>query len=250
MQEGFRLHLGATPMGYLQSVRLHRAHGALLEADPRSATVAAVAYRWGAQDPPDGAGRRKLHVPRFVLSLMISATVSLGVAGSAAIVLTASHAAFRGTATNSSDAWAAGRVSLSDDDGGTALFTATDLKPGTTGSKCIRVSYDGSLTSGNVKIYSAAPTGTLGAYINLTVEMGTVGAFSGCGASSAASTPISGVLLSTVGTNYATGYATGWSPAVAESRVFKFTYTMSTSTPDDQQSATCTLPFTWEARKA
>jgi transcriptional regulator GlxA family with amidase domain len=47
MQEGFRLHLGTTPMAYLQSVRLHRAHGWLWEGDPQRVTVAAVAHRWG-----------------------------------------------------------------------------------------------------------------------------------------------------------------------------------------------------------
>lgn len=35
------------PMAYLRYVRLHRAHAELLNADPRSVTVTAVASRWG-----------------------------------------------------------------------------------------------------------------------------------------------------------------------------------------------------------
>ena len=47
LQEGFRRYLGATPMGYLQQVRLTKAHEALRRSDPHGTTVAAVAHRWG-----------------------------------------------------------------------------------------------------------------------------------------------------------------------------------------------------------
>ncbi|WP_436526767.1 AraC family transcriptional regulator [Actinoplanes sp. HUAS TT8] len=47
LQEGFRRHLGCTPMAYLQQTRLSRAHETLREADPGLVTVAAVANRWG-----------------------------------------------------------------------------------------------------------------------------------------------------------------------------------------------------------
>lgn len=47
LQEGFRRHLGCTPMAYLQQTRLDRAHDALREAGPGALTVASVANRWG-----------------------------------------------------------------------------------------------------------------------------------------------------------------------------------------------------------
>jgi AraC-like DNA-binding protein len=47
LQEGFRRHLGYTPMAYLQQERLLRAHETLRGADPLSMTVATVAHRWG-----------------------------------------------------------------------------------------------------------------------------------------------------------------------------------------------------------
>jgi AraC-like DNA-binding protein len=47
LQEGFRRHVGCTPMAYLQQTRLARAHEALREADPAVVTVAAVAHRCG-----------------------------------------------------------------------------------------------------------------------------------------------------------------------------------------------------------
>ncbi|MGE2816956.1 AraC family transcriptional regulator [Mycobacterium heidelbergense] len=47
LQEGFRSHLGMSPMAYLREVRLRRAHQTLIESDPLDITVASVAYRWG-----------------------------------------------------------------------------------------------------------------------------------------------------------------------------------------------------------
>jgi AraC-like DNA-binding protein len=47
LQQGFRRHLGTSPMAYLREVRLTRAHQELLDSDPSSATVASIAYNWG-----------------------------------------------------------------------------------------------------------------------------------------------------------------------------------------------------------
>jgi AraC-like DNA-binding protein len=47
LYDGFRRHLGTTPMAYLRNVRLRRVHETLLESDPGVTTVAAVAHRWG-----------------------------------------------------------------------------------------------------------------------------------------------------------------------------------------------------------
>lgn len=47
LQRAFRYHLDATPLGYLQVLRLERAHRDLLAADPGVVTVGEVAARWG-----------------------------------------------------------------------------------------------------------------------------------------------------------------------------------------------------------
>jgi AraC-like DNA-binding protein len=47
LQEGFRRHLGMSPMAYLRVVRLRRAHRDLCSADADHSTVAAIAHRWG-----------------------------------------------------------------------------------------------------------------------------------------------------------------------------------------------------------
>jgi AraC-like DNA-binding protein len=47
LQEGFRRHLGMSPMAYVRVVRLRRAHCDLRSADPSHTTVGAIAHRWG-----------------------------------------------------------------------------------------------------------------------------------------------------------------------------------------------------------
>jgi transcriptional regulator GlxA family with amidase domain len=67
LQQGFRRHLGISPMTYLREVRLRRAHQTLLESDP---STVSVAYRWATATsvgspphtlpaPPAKALRRK-----------------------------------------------------------------------------------------------------------------------------------------------------------------------------------------------
>ena len=47
LQEGFRRHLGMSPMAYLRTVRLRHAHRDLRSANPTQVTVASIAHRWG-----------------------------------------------------------------------------------------------------------------------------------------------------------------------------------------------------------
>jgi len=47
LQQGFKRHLGMSPMSYLREVRLRRAHQTLIESDPSTVTVASVAFDWG-----------------------------------------------------------------------------------------------------------------------------------------------------------------------------------------------------------
>jgi AraC-like DNA-binding protein len=47
LQRGFREHSDSTPLAYLARVRLENAHQELRRADPETATVSAIAARWG-----------------------------------------------------------------------------------------------------------------------------------------------------------------------------------------------------------
>ncbi|GGS10334.1 AraC family transcriptional regulator [Streptomyces humidus] len=51
LQEGFRRHLGTTPVAYLREVRLDRVRSELISALPGTTTVTDAAYRWGFFHP-------------------------------------------------------------------------------------------------------------------------------------------------------------------------------------------------------
>lgn len=162
------------------------------------------------------------------------------------LVWNASSSAFQATTTNGTNSWAAGTVAISDDDNGSAMFSATGLKPGDTGSKCILVTYGGTLASA-VKLYGVA-SGSLAQYLDLTVEQGNGGTSSGCGSFAPESTLYNGTLsgFPTAAGNYATGVGS-WTPGAAgATKTYRFTYTLRNDNAAQGQSASAT--FTWEAQ--
>lgn len=190
------------------------------------------------------------------IAAIAAVPVALLVSGLA--VAGGSYSAFSATTSNPTNNWTTGSVILSDDDGsnsgpGVAMFTASNLKPGSTGTKCIAVTSTGTLASA-VKLYAtAAATGTLGSYVQLSVEQGTGGGYSSCTGFTSASTLYTGTVsgFASAYTGYSNGIAT-WSPtgSGSESRVFRFTYTIDSATPNTLQSATAGLGFTWEAQNS
>jgi hypothetical protein len=179
--------------------------------------------------------------------------VLAGVLGSGAMVWSASNAAFSGTTVNPSNSWAAGAVTLTDDDSNSAMFSATGLTPASAALvKCIVVTYNGTVTA-PVKLYAGAlggAPGGLAPYLNLTVEQGTGGTFSNCTGFAPSSTIYPTGLMSTFAstyTNYTNGLGTTWSPTgTGQTRVFRFT--VSVVDNNAANGLNCTLPFTWEAQ--
>ncbi|MBB3326037.1 M73 family metallopeptidase [Microlunatus antarcticus] len=179
----------------------------------------------------------------------VSALLALGVVGQA------SYSAFSARTSIPSNSLAAGTVVLGDDDSGSALFSATGLKPGASGSRCVAVTSTGSLAS-SVKLYATDVAGTksLATYLGWTVTQGTGGTYSTCSgftALSSGSSVYSGTLAGFTGsaTTYGSGLGTS-SPtgSASETRTFQFTYTVSTTIPDSAQGGTATFGLTWEAQ--
>ena len=181
--------------------------------------------------------------------------VPAAVAVSGLVVSHASYSAYSATTVNPTSNWTSGTVALSDDDNNTAAFTAKNLKPGSTGTKCIAVTSTGSLAS-TVKLYATNPTTTkdLASYLDLSVTQGSGGSFGDC----TGYTP-----LTTGGTVYtgtldgfgktATSFATGvgaWTPTgtANETRTYQITYTVRSTAPDTTQGGTAALGLTWEAQ--
>ena len=176
--------------------------------------------------------------------------VSLIISG--ALVWQSSYAAFSSTTVNPTNNWTAGSVALSDDDSTTAMFTASSLKPGSTGSKCIVVTSAGTLAS-TVKLYATtySTTNALSSYIDLVVEEGSGGSFSSCTGFSSGATDFTGTLaaFAAAKTDFASGVSS-WAPSGSgsETKTFKITYTINASTPNSVQAGTAAAGLTWESQ--
>jgi len=168
------------------------------------------------------------------------------------LVVTSSRAAFVAQNDNSTNQVTSAAIALSDNDSGTAMFAnVTGLMPGTNVDRCIDVTYTGTVDPTAVLLYiSAAPTGTLSPYLNLTIDVGvdTVDAFRTCTAF-VSSAPVYSGTLADFATNHA-AFATGrttWDPAASpETRTFRFRLAVQ----DNAAAAglTSTFGFSWETR--
>lgn len=186
--------------------------------------------------------------------LIAGAAIPAAVLASGGMVWASSYSAFSATTANPTSNWASGTVALSDDDSNTAMFTGANLKPGSTGVKCIAVTSTGSLAS-SVKLYgtSYATTNGLADNIALKVEQGTGATTASCAGFTGASTIFDSTLSSfgTTKTSFATGVGT-WAPTGTASEVksFRVTYTVNANTPDSAQGGTAALGFTWESQNS
>ncbi len=182
-------------------------------------------------------------VPRALVlwSLVLGVLVSgLGVYG-------ASHAAFSSATAHPANSWSAGTVALTDDSNTAALFNVTGVRPPTTGTKCITVTYNGTVAA-RVKVYASSTSGGLLPYLNLTVDQGTGGSYASC-------TGFSGTTLwgpntadGLTATNWATGLG-NWTPnGSGQTRTYRFRWSL----VDDEkaEATTANMTFTWEAQSS
>jgi len=166
--------------------------------------------------------------------------------------------AFSSTTTNAGNTITAGTVAIADNDAGAAMYSITNAKPGESVSKCIKVTYTGSLDA-DVRIYTTSTIGALGQYVDLTITPGSQATptFPSC----TGFTPDSGGALytgtlasfATAKNSYANGVVdypgTGTKWAANESVVYQVTATLQSSAPEAAQGATTGAhTFTWEAR--
>ena len=174
------------------------------------------------------------------------ATMPAAFLASAGLVWQASYSAFSATTTNASNNWATASVTLTDDDANSAMFNATGLQGGSTGSKCIVVTY-GSASPATVKLYGTA-TGTLGSYLDITIEEGSGGTFADCTGFTSGGTIFTGTLagFATGSSSFATGVGTFAPTGSGQSKTYKITYTVQSDNAAQGTSASAT--FTWEAQ--
>jgi hypothetical protein len=80
--------------------------------------------------------------------------------------------AFSATTQNAGNEISTGTVTLGDNDAGQAMFNVTNARPSESWSRCIKVTYSGSLAA-DVRHYSTATGGVLSQYLRIKVEQGT-----------------------------------------------------------------------------
>jgi predicted ribosomally synthesized peptide with SipW-like signal peptide len=189
-----------------------------------------------------------------------AAAVPLGIIASGLLVWQSSFAAFSATTTNPNNSFSAGTVTLTDDhQPSTVMFNASGLKPGSTGSSCIKVTYNGSLAA-NVKLYVKSgdltnTTGDLSPYLTLQVAEGT-GSASDCsdfaGGSNLYNPTGSGDTTKTLSdfattkTTFATGVSAFAPTGAAQTKTYKLTYWLQDQTL--AQGKNNSVKFTWEAQ--
>jgi hypothetical protein len=185
-----------------------------------------------------------------------AAPVAVLLAG--AMVWQGSTAAFTATTRNAGNSWESGQVALTDDDGGSAMFSVENLVPGDQGENCIVVTSN-STVPGQVRSYldnlSASGAG-LENRIQLSLERGSGGSFGDCTGftpeADSALTPGSLAQVSTTHADYASGGA-AWDTAgtAGEAVTYRATWEFDTTGMtqaqiDALQGARTSADIVWE----
>ena len=103
---------------------------------------------------------------KALLSLLL-----VGVIGTVAGVGT--YSAFSATTVNPGNTFAAGTVVISDNDANAAMYSIANATPTVAVTRCIRVTYTGTLPS-TVKLYTATAIGAIGPFVDLVIDKGTM----------------------------------------------------------------------------
>jgi predicted ribosomally synthesized peptide with SipW-like signal peptide len=197
--------------------------------------------------------RKDSKARRITLSLLI-----VGVVG--ALVGVGTLSAFSSSTSNSGNNFDAGTVYITDNDAGSALYNVTNRKPGDTVTSCIKVTYGGTLAA-DVHLYTGSTIGSVGQYIDLTIDKGTSSgnpAFPGCGTFTSEANVFTGTLsgFASAHNNYANGSSvypgsqTAWNGS--DTLVYRFTLTLQDNNNANGQGTGAmqsgSHSFTWESR--
>ncbi|MBF4608482.1 hypothetical protein [Curtobacterium sp. VKM Ac-1393] len=174
----------------------------------------------------------------------------LAVVASGALIATASYAAFSSSTDNAGNSWRTGAVALTDDDEGVAMFDVDDLVPGSSGTNCITVTAE-TTNASTVKVYTdeQADVDSLGQYLDMQVERGSLGTAGDCSTFTPSSTVHDGTLAGLIA---ADSFGTGldaWKPATGTaSTTYRFSYDLSQDAPNTVQASEAATTFVWEAQ--
>jgi hypothetical protein len=161
---------------------------------------------------------------------------------------------FSATTQNAGNEISTGIVALSDNDNGTAQFNVTNAKPGDSWTRCIKVSYAGTLPA-DVREYLQGTVNPLAPYLQLKIERGTqvTSTFPDCTDFVATGTLFDGLASANLARDFDSGLVTVpagqtfWQPT--DSIVIRTTLTLGGNAPDTVQGqGSGIINVIWEAR--
>jgi predicted ribosomally synthesized peptide with SipW-like signal peptide len=112
------------------------------------------------------SARRRPGPAKLLMSL--AAITMVGVVG-----VVGTRAALSATTDSQGNEFNAGEIDLADNDTGTFLYNVDNALPGDSVEKCIQVSYTSTGLDSTVELYMATPIGSVGPYVDMTVDVGT-----------------------------------------------------------------------------
>lgn len=199
---------------------------------------------------------------RRTTKVLVAATTPVAVLCAAAMVYQASYAAFTGQTRNSGNEWSTGSVTLTDDDNGQARFRVSNMLPGDTDTKCIKVTANASVES-TVKGFAINPVTSVQGLENrvkVTLVAGTGGSFADCTGFEPIADATNGVIAANVPlaqmamlNTFETALG-GWQvPAGTHSRTYQLTWKFDTTglsqaQIDQLQGAKTGIDMQWEMR--
>jgi len=171
----------------------------------------------------------------------------------------ATFSAFSGTTADPGNSFAAGTVTLADNDSGSAMLAMAGMQPGSSDTSCVTVTSTGTLPS-LVRLYGTTGGTGLDAFLNVVVTRGTGAAgFDDCTGFTPDATDWIGSGAGVVYAGTLAAFPDAWAAGVqdprpsvpeawttGESHSYRFAVTLA----DDNgaQTLTATQAFTWEAR--
>ncbi|GLY32254.1 hypothetical protein [Kineosporia sp. NBRC 101731] len=169
------------------------------------------------------------------------------------LVMHTSQAAFNASTSNTGSSLASGHVVLTDNLNGVSMFSLSGLGPGSTGTRCIDVTYRGSLDAVvrlTADYDTSDTTSALAPYLDFTIDQ--IGATATCNATAGA---VRNPFLATDTTLKAkvdrlrsSSADLGWAPTgnSNETRRYRFSYTLQND--NAAQAKTASVGFVWHAK--
>jgi hypothetical protein len=196
--------------------------------------------------------RKKAGPARLMMSL--GAVTMVGVVG-----VVGTQAALSDTTENPGNEFNAGEIDLQDNDTGAFMYNVDNALPGDSVEACINVSYTSTPDlDSTVELYMATPIGTVGPYVNMTVDVGTQATpgFPNCNDFVADANIYTGTLSAFQAAHNAPGAGLDYTPngtdpwESGDSVVYRVTLTLSNTARATGENYSGAHTYTWQADTA